>query len=355
MKSKSIGIVVASICLLLSCTNDAIEVTSVKTPEPIYYNKLTLTVDPTDLFSSYTYVDTYHDVDQLGELYRSFNSVSDMYIQARTLIYKSSGELVDSIVNYLDKTNSVNLEKTLAIGDYYAINTLTFATKDKDSFWSLRDKDKMSTVNLKPRNRYSLWCILSYSWESFSIKKDEPARVITKPKPVGCVAYVYFQNFQYKSQSSMGNVEDNGIRELDLFTKSKTESFVLDPNVTNRYNYLSDVGDNWYYAYSTEPSDYVDGSWEFFKTNVYGFCYFLDPSVILKFGYVLDGETGFYGYGEGTYELENGKTYLAYWDYFKVGNPYFGIADNNHWNTYSNVRTRGFENMEPSIINNKIK
>ena len=68
----------------------------------------------------------------------------------------------------MDKTNSINIEKTLEVGDYYAINTLTFATKDKDSFWRLRDKDKMSTVNLQPLNRFSPWCILSYSWELFS-------------------------------------------------------------------------------------------------------------------------------------------------------------------------------------------
>lgn len=354
MKKYLLGTAFA-IASIMSCTNEAIEIDSIKTQEPIYYNKLTLTVEPSDLFSSYDFKDTYHKVEQLGELYRKFYSESGMYIQARTLIYNRSGELVDSIVKYLDNTNSINNEFTLETGDYYAINTLTFATKDKDSFWNLRDKEKMSTANLQPRNRFSLWCILSYSSESFSIKKDEPARVVTKPKPVGCVAYVYFQNFQYKSESTYGKVEDNGIRELDLYTKSKTESFVLDPNVTNRYNYKNDIGDSWYYAYSTVPSDYADGSWEFFKSNVYGYCYFLDPSVKLIFGYVLDGETKFHGYGEATYDLDSGQTYLAYWDYFKVGNPYFGIANNYHWNTYSITGTRGLDNEEYSIISNKIK
>lgn len=343
MKKNILGTAFA-IASLLSCTNEAIEIDSVMTPEPVYYNKLTLTIDPTDLFSSYKYEDTRHSIDQLSDEYRTFNSKYDMLIQARTLIYNRSGELVDSIVNYLDNTNSINVEKTLESGDYYAVNTLTFATKDKDSFWYLKDKEKLSTVKMLPRNRYSIWCIMSYSSELFSIKKDEAARVVTKPKPVGCVAYVFFQDFQYKSQSTYGTVEDNGIRKLSLYTKSKTESFNLDPNNTNKYNFLKDIGDSWYSAYSTVPSDYQDGSWTFFKTNLYGYCYLLDPSINLIFGYVLDGKTTFNGYGEGTYDLEAGKMYLAYWDYFKVGNPYFGIADNNHWNTYSKSRTRGDDN-----------
>ena len=65
----------------------------------------------------------------------------------------------------------------------------------------------------------------------------------------------------------------------------------------------------------------------------------MTPNPHVQFGYEIDGDTGFSGYGEGSYNIQSGKTYLAYWDYFNVGNPYFGIADNNHWNTYSS-RTR---------------
>ena len=69
--------------------------------------------------------------------------------------------------------------------------------------------------------------------------------------------------------------------------------------------------------------------------NLYAYCYILAPQFNLEFGYTLQGETSFHGYGETTYTQTPGSVILAYWDYFQVGNPYFGPADNNHWHSYS--------------------
>ncbi|MBQ5475593.1 MAG: hypothetical protein IIT65_13155, partial [Lachnospiraceae bacterium] len=62
----------------------------------------------------------------------------------------------------------------------------------------------------------------------------------------------------------------------------------------------------------------------------------------------------FNGYGEQTCNITSGKVYLAYWDYFKVGNPYFGIADNNHWNRYETRATRSAPNGYSSLYCKKI-
>ena len=70
-------------------------------------------------------------------------------------------------------------------------------------------------------------------------------------------------------------------------------------------------------------------------TNLYGYFYILAPDFNLCFGYVLNGQNTFSMFGKQDCNIQYGKTYLAYWDYFQVGNPYFGIADNNHWNDYS--------------------
>ena len=48
-------------------------------------------------------------------------------------------------------------------------------------------------------------------------------------------------------------------------------------------------------------------------------------------------DTYFSPYGEKTTTFTPGITYLAYWDYFQIGNPYLIPADNNHWHDYSQV------------------
>lgn len=93
-----------------------------------------------------------------------------------------------------------------------------------------------------------------------------------------------------------------------------------------------------------EPTDF-DESWTFFETNLYGFEYLLEPQAHMTFGYTLNGNDGFNGYGEADYTFQPGKVYLAYWDYFKVGNPYLGIADNNHWNSYT-TNARSYASMK---------
>lgn len=305
-------------------------------------NDVNITVSLSNFFSGYNFNDTHHDISVTDD-YRTFNSESGLYIQVRTLVYNSNGELKDSLLFYSTNTNAVSKSIKLSSGHYTVISTLTFADEtsgDGASWWYLNDKEKLSTANLQSRNRYSKWCIMSYDAKKVTVTSGQSVSVSMNPAPIGALCYMFLQNFQYKNEATYGTIADNGIRSLCLYSQNIANIFKLDPDATDRYQYLGDAGLNMWYFLSSYmvPKDFKS-DWTFFKSNLYDFFYILTPNPHVQFGYEIDGDTGFSGYGEGSYNIQSGKTYLAYWDYFNVGNPYFGIADNNHWNTYSS-RTR---------------
>ncbi len=334
MKKYIFAITAFTALLFASCSNDDIEI---ETSEDI--NDVSVTVSLSDFFSSYNFTDTQHDINVQEKSYRTFNSESGLYIQVRTLFYNSRGNLVDSLLTYSSNTNAVTQNTKLAEGQYTAITTLTFAYKTtsgdyRSYWWALTDKDKLSTAKLSEQSR-SRWSILSYEAKTITVTPESTTTLTMSPSPVGSLVYMYFQNFQYENESSYGTVTDNDIRRLSLFGRNLATDFVLNPDASEKYIYRDDAGsDSWWYLYSFEPSDF-DDDWTYFQSNLYSFFHLLSPNPTIIFGYELDGENYFHPYGEGTYNIQNGKTYLAYWDYFQVGNPYFGIADNNHWNTYS--------------------
>ena len=332
--------------LLSSCKNDDI---LVEVNDNV--NDVNISVSLSNFFSSYNFNDTRHDVTVTDD-YRTFNSEHDLYIQVRTLVYDSNGVLKDSLLSYSTNTNGVSKAMKLSSGNYTIVSTLTFADQTNGydaSWWFLVDKEKLSTAKMKCRNRYSKWSIMSYDVKTITVTSGKSVSVSMTPVPIGALCYMFLQNFQYKNEATYGTKADNDIRSLCLYSQNIANTFKLDPNATDRYEYLRDAGLNrWYFLSSyMEPQDFND-DWTFFETNLYDFFYILTPDPHVVFGYTLDGNDIFTGYGEATYNIQNGTTYLAYWDYFKVGNPYFGIADNSHWNTYSS--------SAPSmIISKKIK
>lgn len=305
--------------LLVSCSNDPIDIDSVKTKEPIYYNTLTITVDPSDLFSSYTYEDTYHYSTSLKDIFRSFHSKYNRNIHWRTLVYdKSSRLLVDSIVDYLSDTNVATKDLQLKIGEYYAVTTLLFTDTLNRPLWNVMDKEKLSTAKLEPRFIDAThWGIMSHSTEPFTISETTSTRLVTTPKPVGAVVCSYYQNF-----AKMENVDS--LQYVSYWVKKYPLSYNLDPDIANKYNYSQDMGNKWH----PKGADVYAGI-----IPHYTYSYIMDTGnpMELQFGYKLKNENIFHGYGDGTYTLESGKTYLAFWDYLYIGNPYFGVADNNHW------------------------
>lgn len=330
MKKIIIAALALTAMLLTSCENDDILIEDIDTSNPV-----NVSVTLSDFFSSYNFHDTKHDI-SIAEEFRTFNSENDLYIQTRVLFYNDRGLLVDSILTYSTNTNEVTKTLKLAGGKYTAVTTLTFAIKPEgnNSYWDLKDKENLNSAYMDASYRWSKWSILSYASQEVTVEKGKTTTIQLKPKPVGALGYAFLQNFQYANQQSK-EVSDNKVRRIAVYSQNIATGYKLNPDATDRYIYLDATQTNsWYTLFVAEPNDF-DSSWTFFKSNLYGFFHILAPKCNIQFGYILEGESTFNGYGEATYSITTGMTYLAYWDWFKVGNPYFGKADNNHWNTYN--------------------
>ena len=319
-----------------SCSNDDIIIDAVNKAE------VNVNVNLSNFFSSYNFNDTQHGVN-ISEEFRTFYSEYNKYIQVRTLFYNSTGLLVDSVISYSTSTNAVTQKIALPEGTYTAITTLTFADKDDDdanvyySWWDLCDKERLSTVYLNTELSRTRWAIMSYASQTISVDSESANSFTMTPQPIGALCYIFFQNFQYKNEATYGNVADNGIRSLSLYTQKLATGFRLNPDASEKYIYKEDAGENtwWFLSSYMEPSDFSQSSeYGYFRTNLYSFCYILAPKFNMYFGYEMKNEDYFNGYGLANYSITNGKTYLAYWDWFKVGNPYFGVATNSKWNKY---------------------
>ena len=338
--------------LSTSCTNDDI---TIDTNNSV--NDVNITVSLSNFYQSYNYNDTYHGI-EVSEYFRTFYSEYEWYIQTRTLIYDNNGVLVDSLLSYSTNTNPVTESKKLADGKYTFVSTLTFAYKtdkgDYESMWDLADKENLSSANLQMYWNEYLWAIMSYDAQEITISKGQTTDVNMQPSPVGALAYMYLENFWCKSEADYPNVSDNGIRSLTLYSRNIAVGYKLSPKAVDKYVYMDATGaSSWYWLSShLVPTDFSD-DWTFFQSNLYDYFYILDPNPRIQFGYVLDGETSFQGYGEQTCNITSGKVYLAYWDYLKVGNPYFGIADNNHWNKYESRSTRSANNNS-NVVSRKL-
>lgn len=345
-------IIVSALCGLslfaASCSNDDIIIEKNNN-----VNEVNVNVSLSNFISGYTFNDTRHDI-SVTEDFRTFNSEFGKFIHVRTLFYNSQGNLVDSLITYSATTNTVSKSIKLAEGTYTVVTTLNFADSEKyeDSWWDLCDKEKLSTTYLSPYRRDRIWCIMSYAAQSITVSSGNTANVTMTPAPIGALGYMYLQNFQYKNEATNGTVADNGVRSIALYSQNVADGYKLDPNASEKYIYLKATGTNsWYFlSNKLEPSDFsLSKDYGYFRTNLYSYFYMLAPSFNATFGYVLDGEDSFHGYGQDNYAITNGQTYLAYWDWFQVGNPYFGVADNNHWHTYSSAAP---QRAASSIITN---
>ncbi|MBO5613750.1 MAG: hypothetical protein J5905_04505 [Prevotella sp.] len=321
-----------------SCDNDDILIEADNN-----VNEVNVNVSLSGLFSSYNYNDTQHD-ESVTEDFRTFNSEFGKYIHVRTLFYNSQGNLVKELSSFSTNTNTVSNSAKLAEGTYTVISILNFADDqtEEDSWWDFYEKEKLSTAYIRPYGRFSKWCIMSYASQSISVTAGRTTNISMTPAPVGALGYMFAQNFQYKNEASFGTVADNGVRSIALYSQKVAEGYKIDPNASEKFIYKEATGTGSWYFLSNEltPSSFSSSKdYGYFRTNLISYFYILAPSFNATFGYMLEGESGFNGYGEANYTITNGQTYLAYWDWFQVGNPYFGVADNNHWNTYSSSQS----------------
>lgn len=351
---KKFYLLVAFIALIFtSCSNDDITIDLDSN-----VNDVNITVSLSNFYQSYNYNDTYHDI-QVSEYFRTFNSEYDWYIQSCTLIYDENGVLVDKLLNISTNTNAITNRLKLAEGKYTFVSTLTFAFKKDDgsyeSMWDLKDEGNLTTATLEIYLNQYLWSIMSYDARQVTVSKGQTTNVNMQPSPIGALAYFYLQNFCCQSEADYPNVSDNGIRSLALYCRNKAVGYKLNPNAVDKYVYLDETTTSYWYYLSSKltPTDFSD-DWTFFQSYLYTYFYILDPNPRIQFGYMLEGEDEFTGYGESSYYLTTGKIYLAYWDYFQVGNPYFGLADNNHWNSSYGARATRTAQSESKALSQGI-
>ncbi len=313
-----------------ACENDEIGV------ELKEAGQLTITVNPSDFFSRYNYEDTYHNINT-AELYRTFNSRLGYFIELRAMIYnQETDELVDSVVvKTLTNVNSYTTQKPLdlEVGKYTVVSTLSFNVENNGTYismWNVADREKLSTANMRARSRANMWCILSVATDDVEIKPGQTTTLSATPHPVGSLVYALFENFQYTNEASYGTPDNKSLKQVALYTRRTAISYNLSPKAVSKVNYLNEGTSNQWKALTGAAA----GSDGYIKNTV-SYSFLLEPEETLVFGLTRVDETSFTPYGETSAKLEAGKVYLAYWDHLKLGAPYFGIADNNHFNTYT--------------------
>lgn len=238
-------LLVAVAVFFTACSNEAIEI---ETSASKVMNAVTVTVSPTNFIAPYNFKDTKHDVD-VAENYRTFYSEQGGQIMARTYFYnKETGELVDTVKSYVNSAdNDIVQNANLPTGSYYAISILCISYNQMP-FWDIADRLTLETAKLVQKLAHSRWNLLSVSTEEFTVKSGQHATLTTVPSPVGSLIYRFYENFQYKNQSSFPTVQDNGIRSIGIFTRNRAVAYKLNPNAANKYEYLADAGTNCNYS-----------------------------------------------------------------------------------------------------------
>ena len=328
---------ILSLSFLSSCQNEDIDINDGR------ICSVDVTVSLSDFYSCYDFIDTKHHFDNLeenrryksmnaAEIYQSFCTYYDILrgkcyakIKTRVLFYNNdNGLLVDSILTYSDNANEVIRTIHLPTGTYTAIATLTFKVEEGfyDEYWSLKEKESLNNVYLENTRAGSIWSIMSYDSREIVVGEKKENEVHMTPTPVGALCYAVFQNFQ----------NNDKITDIMVYTDDLAQGFRLDPNSTERVIF-KEVG-NWSYNYLlwSLPSDYYEDPVTCYQSDVFDYFYILAPQSNMYFAY-CDKSTGKWRSVEmPRIDIENGKTYLAYWDYNHWDKPYFGIADNEHWN-----------------------
>ena len=317
--------------LMTSCSNDDVPIVDTRICH------VNVTVDLSGFFSCYDFTDTKHSVEnavnknELGankrfnslnpaERYNSFKAYNSSFnpitIETRVLFYNNdNGQLVDSILVYTDNVDAVNHTIELEAGRYTAIATLTFRNSTS-SYWTLKGKENLNTAVLQLDYNMALWSIMSYVSHEVVVGQSKEIELRIKPIPIGSLCYAYFQNFQCSDE----------IKGLMIKTEKYANGFKLNPKETNKFIYSQQSNP----LLNLKP-DYFSQrpSWNTFQSDVFDYYYILAPQCNISFGYQSDNVWRYVDLP--SYDIENGKTYLAYWDYNHIENPYFGVADNNHW------------------------
>ncbi len=317
--------------LLTSCQNDDVPIVDTRTC------LVNVEVSLDDFFSCYDFTDTKHSVENAvnsrepnsskrfkslnpAERYKSFATYSSdrpIRIETRVLFYNDRGLLVDSILAYSDDVNKVKQTVQLDAGKYTAIATLTFFRNLAGIDWKLKGKENLNTAVLQSNYAMSLWSIMAYASREFNVGQTKETDLQMTPTPVGALCCAYFEDFQ----------SSDIIDGISIKTDNYAYGLRLSPKETNKYIYREETGQ----LFNSAARNFRTGAtfWKTYQSDVFDYFYILAPQCNLLFSYSSGDE--WEGCIVQSCAIENGKTYLAYWNYGHLDKPYFGLADNSHW------------------------
>lgn len=216
MKKILFGALALTTLLVMSCKNDDIDIQKV---DPNH--TLTLSIASSPLYETFGRSD-YENV----WLSRSYN----YYVGITSLVYNSTGELVDSASSYIKTFQNIEQKFNLVEGEYTVVTYETLVDGDNgyvSDYWSLDGANKLSTVMIKNNENedYVLWDgVIGVASKTVSLSSDKIESL--SPSAIGSLLTIEVANFD-KSDYDI----------VILETKNVPVGYMLSPNSAEKYVY----------------------------------------------------------------------------------------------------------------------
>lgn len=312
--------------LVMSCKNDDIDIQKV---DPNH--TLTLSIASSPLYDTFGKSD-YENV----WLSRNYN----YYVGITSLVYNSSGELVDSTSSYIKTFQNVEQKFNLIEGNYTVVTYETLVDGDHgyvSDYWNLNGTQNLSTVMLKNNERedYVLWDgVIGVASKSVSLSSDKTETL--SPSAIGSLLSIEIANFD-KSDYNIVMLE----------SKNVPVGYMLSPNTAEKYVYSEYLERNtWHwrgYFYHEGDSFESDETTTVYilESGKINWCF--GPSTVDSEGNIANFAA--YPNNSTYYTFQDGGNYYAYCRYRGTGKG----CDAN-LGTYSEIET-WFNNLDPLYSN----
>lgn len=223
---KILGLIGLVGILLTSCKNDAIQISRVPTPEPP--KTLSLSISTTSAYEKYG----------LADYQNYLGSNSTTYIAVTSLLYNSSGTLVDSASSYSRTFNAISQSFSGLYNGSYTIITFETLVDSSNGFksnnWQLKDINNISTVQVhnEKYNHVSWQYSVGVSTQVVEINSAD-RQIEISPKPIGVLL-----DFGYENYGKSGYIWT----AFEL--KNVASGYNLNPSLSANERYTYDDGYN---------------------------------------------------------------------------------------------------------------
>lgn len=216
MKRILFGALALTTLLVMSCKNDDIDIQKV---DPNHTLTLSIASSPLyDTFGRSSYENEW--------LSRS----NDYFVAITSLVYNSSGELVDSTSSYIKTFQNVEQKFSLVEGNYTVVTYETLVDGNNgyvSDYWDLEGTKNLSTVMIKNNEKEDfVWWdgVVGVTSKSVSLSSDKTESL--SPSAIGSLVSIEIANFD-KSDYDIVLLE----------TKNVPVGYMLSPNSTEKYVY----------------------------------------------------------------------------------------------------------------------